>query len=109
MKKIAVLILVNLFFFSIITLYAAKFDDTVIEGWSLEKIEGGKADRATFGSKRIGFFNLAAIKIVNLENVLLIIYKNGGIVKNQRFSQAVYELNSRRLFNEQGDVVFKEN
>lgn len=114
MKKIIILALINILLCSITAVYASKFDDLVVEGWAFEKIEAGKkvysiqADKATFGTKRIGFFNLAAIKVVNLENVLLIVYNNGVVVNNQHFDRAVYELNSRRLLDEHGNEVFRE-
>lgn len=114
MKKIILLILINIFFCST-TLYAANLDGIVIEGWSFEKIVAGEkaysiqADKASFGTKRIGFFNFGLIKVMNLENVLLITYNNGNIARSQRFNRAIYELNSKRLLDDQGNVVFSEN
>lgn len=115
MKKTFCILLINvLLLCSIAPLYAAKLDGVVIEGWSLEKIVAGQkvysiqADRASFGTKRVGFFNLGFVKVVNLENVYLITFDKGNIVKNQHFNRAVYVLNSRCLIDEEGNVVFSE-
>jgi len=115
MRKIFFLFLLTLFLsYSITPLYGAGFDGASFEGLCLEKIVEGKkvysieAAKATFGNKRIGFFNLALIKVINLEDVNFTLYNDGQIVQRQHFSKAVYELNSKSLLDEHGNIVFRE-
>lgn len=115
-KKIFLLFfLLSLSFCLTKPVYAERFDETVIEGWSLEKIVKGKkdysiqAEKASFGSKKIGFFNIALVKVINLDDVCLTLYDNGVIIKTQYLTKAVYKINTKRLFDENGNLVFSEN
>lgn len=84
----------------------------VIEGLCLTKMAGTKcvysieADKAALDNKAIGFFKLALIKVFNLENVYLTLYDNGQVVKKEHFDKAIYEIGSKRLLNEHGDILF---
>lgn len=115
MKKINLpFFLLILSFHLLMPLYACGFDDSVIEGWSIEKIVNAEkvysiyAQRASFGNKRIGFFNIALVKVINLDKVCLTLYYNGAIVKTQYFSKAVYDINRKSLLDEDGNVIFNE-
>jgi hypothetical protein len=93
----------------------AQTQDGTIEGVCLEKILDGKkvysieAQNATFGNKRMGFFDVAFIKVMYLDDVSFTLYKEGKIEKTQHLKSAVYELNTRRLFDEDGNVVLSED
>lgn len=115
MKRIVFLVFVGiLMFFPAAPAHSSGFGDIVIEGFSFEKLAYGKkvfslvADKATFGNKRIGFFDIGISKVMLLENACFILYRNGDIVKKQCFKQATYELNTSRLLDEEGKVVFCE-
>jgi hypothetical protein len=89
-------------------------DDVEIEGLHLEKIAKGKkiysieAKRAFLGNKRIGFFNTAMIKVFNLEEVNLTIYQDNHILSMRHFKKAIFEINTKRLLDEAGKVIFSE-
>ena len=115
MRKTFCIFLVSLLFFcSIIPLSADVFDEAVIEGLYLEKVEEAqviyslKANKATFGNKRIGFFSIALIKVINLEDGYFRLYDDGCVVKTEYFDKAVYEITTKRLLDEQGNVIFSE-
>ncbi|MFA4889401.1 MAG: hypothetical protein WC628_07510 [Candidatus Omnitrophota bacterium] len=116
MKKLLVVflfgfLLINL---ALAPLYAFSFDEAVIEGFCLNKFSKGKvvysieADKASLGSRRIGFFDIGFIKVANLENVSLALYQEGNLIKKQHFDKALYELNTSRLFDDKGNLIFSE-
>jgi len=113
-RVISLIFLLILSFYLIRVVYAGSFDDSVIEGWSLEKIVKAKkvyslyAEKASFGNKKIGFFNIALVKVVNLDNACLTLYNDGIIVKTLYFNKAVYDINRKSLLDERGTVVFSE-
>lgn len=116
MKKLGFVFLLGLLIsFPSHSLWADGLKDTVIEGWSLERFEHGKkifslqADKATFANKRLGFFELGLSKVILLENAVLIIYDHGAAVKTQQLKQAVYEINTKRLLDSNGNVVFSRS
>lgn len=88
--------------------------DTAIEGLCLEKIEGGEkvysieAEKAAFGNKRIGFFDICLIKVINLQDVRVLFFESGKITKTQTFPAALYEINTKRLLDEKGNIVIGE-
>lgn len=115
MKRLT-LALLSFFFLSLsVPVYAAAVNQQpAIEGLSLEKVVKGRrvysieAKKASFGNKRIGFLNLAFIKVINLEDVYFTLYNESGIVKKQHFNNAVYEINAKRLLDERGNLIFSE-
>jgi len=93
------------------SLKAEESIEPVIEGLCLEKVEGAKkvysiaAEKAAFGNKRIGFFDICLIKVINLQNVRISFFKDGNITKTQVFPKAVYEVNTKRLIDDKGNVL----
>lgn len=105
--------LLSLFLFcNIIAPCLAEPVGIVIEGLCLTKMAGVKpvysieADKAALDNKEVGFFKLALIKVFNLENVYLTLYDNGQVVKKEHFNKAIYEIGSKRLLNEHGNILF---
>lgn len=104
--------LVVLFLLTYAIPLSAQGPNVLIEGLCLTKMEGTKcvysieADKAALDNKAVGFFKLALIKVFNLENVYLTLYDNGQVVKKEHFDKAVYEIGSKRLLNEHGDILF---
>ena len=94
--------------------HAQGVSDISIEGLVLEKVKEGrivysiKSDKATFANKRIGFFDIGFSKIIILENMQFMLYDNGKIVKTECFKHAVYDVNSKQLLDERGNVIFDE-
>lgn len=115
MKKIIPLFFLIILSFCVIRpVCAEKSDDSVIEGWAIEKIVNARkvysiySEKASFNNKRIGFFNIALVKVINLDNVCLTLYNNGTIVKTLYFNKAVYDINRRSLLDDHGNVIFNE-
>ena len=102
------------FFFTAFPLPVMAFDEAVIEGLHLEKIAAGKkmysieARKASFGNKAIGFFTSALIKVINLEDVYFTLYDDSHIIKAKHFNKAVFEINTKRLLDEDGNLIFCE-
>ena len=96
------------------TAFSTLADEAVIEGLHLEKIAKGKkvysieAGWASVGNKRIGFFNTAMIKVFNLEDVNVTLYNDNRVVEIRHFYKAVFEINTKRLLDEEGKVIFAE-
>jgi len=96
------------------TAFSTLADEAVIERLHLEKIAKGKkvysieAGWASVGNKRIGFFNTAMIKVFNLEDVNVTLYNDNRVVEIRHFNKAVFEINTKRLLDEEGKVIFAE-
>lgn len=115
MKKIFCFILICLILLSALpSAHSSIFDEAFIQGFSLEKIEEGKrayslkAEEATFGNKRIGFFSIGLIKVMNLKGVDFSLYCVGEISETKHFDEALFEINTGRLLDKKGNVIFHE-
>lgn len=93
--------------------YSSQLKDITIDGVEFEHriindfVYKVKAEKAWFGSKKIGFLNFGLIKVLYLKDVTLIKYDKNNIVEERHFDNAYFDLSSKSLYDNNGDLIFK--